>query len=293
MTRVDILLPTYNGADYLEAQIESILNQSHYNIRLIIRDDQSKDQTVALIEKYACKDSRIFFIKENGGNLGLVKSIEYLLNISDAPFIMFADQDDVWFPDKVAVFLTQASGMNQNTPMLLHSDCFVTDHKLKVLKRFLGSKPFNYGLKNSLFHFYVQGSSSMINKELKEESLPFPENLYLHDRYLHLLSELKGTRVYIDKPTMYYRQHNKNLVGSQSILKKILNNLKWNQKFYLAKDKTLIFSIHRKKCPENELLGIYEIISDDEINRFKKIILILRNKIPLRFKEIMLLLLNN
>lgn len=290
MPRVDILLPAYNGANYLEAQIDSILNQTHANIRLIIRDDQSQDQTVTIIEKYVDSDSRVVFVNESGPNLGLVKSIECLLHISEAPFIMFSDQDDVWFSDKVAMFLKKALEVNQNIPMLIHSDCFVTDQNLKILKRFMGSKPFNYGLKHSLFHYYVQGSSTMINRRLKEESLPFPENLYLHDRYLHIVSEIKGTRIYIDKPSMLYRQHGKNLVGSQSIVQKIIRNLDLNQKFYLAKDKELMLSIYENKYAENELLGIYEYITDDEINRFKKLILIFRNKIPLRLKEIILLM---
>ncbi len=221
MPRVDILLPTYNGADFIEAQIDSILGQTHTNIRLIIRDDHSQDQTVALIGKYVDRDPRVVFVTEPAFNLGLVKSIECLLNVSEAPFIMFSDQDDVWFPDKVAQFLKQALEVNQCIPMLIHSDCFVTDQNLKILRRFLGSKPLNYGLKNSLFHFYVQGSSTMINNKLKEESLPFPENLYLHDRYLHIVSEIKGTRVYIDKPSMLYRQHDKNWSATSQFWKKL------------------------------------------------------------------------
>jgi len=293
MPRVDILLPTYYGADFVEAQIDSILGQTHINIRLLIRDDQSQDHTVAVIKKYVDRDSRVILVTEPETNLGLVKSIEYLLNVSEAPFIMFSDQDDVWFPDKITQFLNQTLNVNQSTPMLIHSDCFVTDQNLKVLRRFLGAKPLKYGLKNSLFHFYVQGSSMMINHKLKEESLPFPDDLYLHDRYLHIVSEIKGSRVYIDKPLMWYRQHDKNLVGSQSLIKKIISNLALNQKFYLIKDKELMLSIHRNKYPENELLGIYEYIVNNDVNRLKKIILIFKYKIPLRIKELVLLLLKN
>jgi rhamnosyltransferase len=133
----------------------------------------------------------------------------------------------------------------------------------------------------------------MINLKLKEESLPFPENLYLHDRYLHIVSEITGSRKYIDEPSMYYRQHDKNLVGSQSIIKKIIRNLNWKQKFYLAKDKDLMLSIYVNKYPENILLGIYADITNEEINRFKKIFLIIRNKIPLRIKEWLLILIRN
>lgn len=293
MPKVDILLPTYNGADFIEAQIDSILGQTHTNIRLIIRDDYSQDHTVTIINEYVKRDSRVVFVKQPECNLGLVKSIEYLLNVSEAPFIMFSDQDDVWFPDKVSRFLEQALRLDQNIPMLIHSDCFVTDQNLKILRLFLGSKPLNYGLKYSLFHFYVQGSSTMINNRLKEESLPFPENLYLHDRYLHIVSEIKGVRVYLDKPLMWYRQHDKNLVGSQSIIKKIIRNLALNQNFYLVKDKELILSIYQNKYPENILLGIYEYIVNNEINRLKKIILLFKYRIPLRFKELVLLLVKN
>ena len=293
MPRVDILLPTYNGANYIKAQIDSILSQTHSDIRLIIRDDQSQDESVSLIEKYAESDSRVFFVKNRGPNLGLVKSIEYLLQISDAPYIMFSDQDDVWFPNKVALFLKKAKEINQELPMLIHSDSIVTDKSLKIVKLMFESKPLNYGLKNSLFHFYVQGASPMINLKLKEESLPFPENLYLHDRYLHIVSEITGSRKYIDEPSMYYRQHDKNLVGSQSIIKKIIRNLNWKQKFYLAKDKDLMLSIYVNKYPENILLGIYADITNEEINRFKKIFLIIRNKIPLRIKEWLLILIRN
>ena len=290
---VDILLPAYNGSDYIEEQIDSILSQTHSNFKLIIWDDQSQDKTVSLIEKYLDKDSRVVFINLQESNLGLVKSIERLLYISEAPFIMFSDQDDVWLPDKVEVFLNKAIEINQNNPILIHSDCYVTDRNLKTLRRFMRSKPYKYGLKNSLFHFYVQGSSTMINKKLKEEVLPFPENVYLHDRYLHIISEIKGIRIYIDMPTMYYRQHDKNLVGSPTFFKKIIRNIFGIQKFYLVKDKALILTIYRKKYPDNNLLDIYAFITDDEVNRFKKLILIFVNKIPLRIKELLLLLIKN
>lgn len=293
MTKIDVLLPTYNGADYLKPQIDSILSQTHSNLRLIIRDDQSQDQTVQIIKGYVDKDSRVLFITDTKENLGLVKSIEYLLTIADAPYIMFADQDDVWFPNKIEVFFKTAIASNDKASVLIHSDCFVTDEKLNIKNRFLDKKPLKIGLKNSLFHFYVQGSSTMINKKLKEESLPFPEDIYLHDRYLHIISEIKGNRFYINEPLMYYRQHGKNLVGSQSFLKKIMTNLKGNQKFYLKQDKSLILSVYKNKYPNNECLKEYAFITNDHVNRISKLYFMFINKIPMRLKEYVLLILKN
>lgn len=293
MVRVDVLLPTYNGAEYLKAQIESILSQTHSNLRLLIRDDQSQDQTVQLIKEYVTKDSRVLFITENQTNLGLVKSIACLMTHSDAPYIMFADQDDVWFPNKIEVFLDSAFEKDKNVALLIHSDCYVTDQNLNVKQLFMGNKPLNIGLKRSLFHFYVQGSSTMINQKLKEISLPFPDKIYLHDRYLHIVSEIEGERVYINKPLMYYRQHERNLVGSQSLLQKIIRNFNWNQRFYLAQEKELMLSIYHNKYPNNALLKGHSFLTDNKNNRFSKLFYILKNSIPMRVKEYALLVLKN
>ena len=97
---IDILLPTYNGEKYLKEQIDSILNQTYKNIRLIISDDCSKDSTPKILEEYREKDERIelYLQKEN---IGVVKGIEFLLKKVKSNYYMLADQDDVWLPMKV------------------------------------------------------------------------------------------------------------------------------------------------------------------------------------------------
>jgi rhamnosyltransferase len=72
MITVDILLPTYNGERYIKEQITSLLEQTHLNIRIYIRDDRT-DGTVSIIENLSSKDSII--VKENNINLGLVGNI--------------------------------------------------------------------------------------------------------------------------------------------------------------------------------------------------------------------------
>ena len=97
---IDILLPTYNGEKYLKEQLDSILNQTYKNIRLIISDDCSKDSTPKILEEYRKKDERIelYLQKEN---IGVVKGIEFLLKKVKSNYYMLADQDDVWLPIKV------------------------------------------------------------------------------------------------------------------------------------------------------------------------------------------------
>ena len=76
--QVDILLATYNGEKYLKELLDSILNQTYKNIRLIISDDCSKDNTREILEEYAKKDSRIVLYAQEH-NLGYVKNFEFLL----------------------------------------------------------------------------------------------------------------------------------------------------------------------------------------------------------------------
>ena len=94
--KVDILVATYKpNITFLEQQIESILNQTHKNIHIIISDDCSGDENVEkVLKQYAKKDERInFYVQEK--NLGYIKNFEFLLKQSKANYVAFCDQDDI------------------------------------------------------------------------------------------------------------------------------------------------------------------------------------------------------
>ena len=99
--KIDVLLATYNSnIEYLKKQIDSILNQTYKNINLIISDDCSKDKTPQILKEYSQKDSRIKLNLQQK-NLGVVKNIEFLLDLVHSDFYMLSDQDDVWKKEKV------------------------------------------------------------------------------------------------------------------------------------------------------------------------------------------------
>lgn len=294
MYTVDILLPTYNCEQYLGEQIESILNQSYPEIRLYIRDDGSMDGTGKLLKEFAASDKRITLIEDPTGNLGLIKNIECLLSYSKSRYIMFCDQDDVWFPNKVMemlnIMLKQELQSEPGAPILVHSDCFITDHRLNIQGRFLGNLPARSGLRHALFTYMVQGASMMINAALKNLILPFNEYVYLHDRYIHLVSEIIGKRVYLDYPLMYYRQHQHNFLKERSLLHKISDYLsKPYYGFYTRYDRNLIQSIS-EKFPGNKLLNIYLDITSDKISKFRKIKLLTSSHISMKPKYLILFL---
>lgn len=298
MQTVDILLPTYNGAAYVSDQIKSLLAQTHSDIKIFIRDDGSTDDTCKIIGELASLDPRVILIGDSIGNLGLVNNVNLLMGFSNANYLMYCDQDDVWFPEKVEVLLNELvkaeARFGDNIPMLVHSDAYVTDENLKGKKLFKGKAPLKYGLRNSLFKYYVQGASSIFNRSLKDKIFPFIDGIYLHDRYTHLIAEVLGRRIYIDKPLMYYRQHIANLVGSSNFLQKVRNNLKLaNIDFYLPPDKFLIENIFKKKIQGDNLIPIYLKITSIETSKFEKIKLLFENRIPIRLKDLIVLLIKN
>lgn len=294
MYTVDILLPAYNGEQFLKEQIESVLSQSYPEIRLYIRDDGSTDGTGELLRAFAASDKRVTLVEEPAGNLGLIKSIECLLSHSESRYIMFCDQDDVWCPNKVMemlnAMLKQELKSEPGVPIMVHSDCFITDHRLNIRGRLLGNLPARSGLRHALFTYMVQGASMMINLALKEVILPFNGYVYLHDRYIHLVSEITGKRVYLDYPLMYSRQHNYNFLKERSFLHKISDYIfRPYYTYFTQYDRNLIQSLS-ERFPGNKLLNIYLDITSDKISKFRKIKLLASNHISMKPKYLILFL---
>lgn len=98
-SQIDVLLATYNGEKYVKEQIESILNQTYSNIRLVISDDCSKDNTREVLKQYENNPKVEIHYQEK--NLGYVKNFEYLLNQVKNDLYMLSDQDDIWLPEKI------------------------------------------------------------------------------------------------------------------------------------------------------------------------------------------------
>ncbi|HZK11905.1 MAG TPA: glycosyltransferase, partial [Atribacterota bacterium] len=99
---INILMATYNGEKYVSEQIESIINQSFTNWILLIRDDESTDNTMKILDKYEKQESRIAVIRDDLGNLGQCLNFnEIMKNVKTDSYVMFSDQDDVWLPTKI------------------------------------------------------------------------------------------------------------------------------------------------------------------------------------------------
>lgn len=216
--RVAILMSTYNGEKYLGEQIQSIVDQDYDNWHLYIRDDGSKDNTPQIIKSYADRDDRITFFNEGKiTNAGVVRSFMELFEKTDADFYMFCDQDDFWLPNKVAdTAEVMMSLPYQQKPICVHTDLKVVDSELKGSQLMNGDDEW-HDFKHLMFSNCVTGCTMMVNQILKKE-MKFSQldyhRIYMHDWWLALYAAAFGKVAYLNKPTILYRQHEDNVVGS-------------------------------------------------------------------------------
>lgn len=224
---VDILLATFNGARFLAEQLQSIEAQTHGNWQLIVRDDDSSDETLAILERFARRHSgQVHILRDGRGRLGVRGNFEALLEASDSPYFMFCDQDDVWLPEKIGWLLHSLLGLEERqgsgVPLLVHSDLIIVDETLRPLHksywryaRLIDSSarrpPARLMLRN-----YVTGCALIGNAALRRAALPFPREARIHDWWMALVAAVLGEIAEHEAPTVLYRQHQRNELGAQS-----------------------------------------------------------------------------
>lgn len=219
---VDVLLAVYNGEKYLKEQIESILNQTFKDFKIIIRDDGSNDKSAEIISRY-CNKYPEKIKSVNGAPTGSAKqNFTELLKMCDSDYIMFCDQDDVWLPQKIektlaAMKATEDGGVE---PVLVHTDLNVVDQNLNVISTsffdFQQLKQDKISLPALLVQNYVTGCTVMINRALAQKCGEIPDDCIMHDWWLAMVAIMFGKLICINEPTMLYRQHDSNQVGAKA-----------------------------------------------------------------------------
>lgn len=234
MKDIAVLISTYNGEKYLKEQLDSILLQkfsrTNYRMNIFIRDDGSSDGTVNIIHNYSEKYSNIFLM-DSDKNLGFSLSFLTILKEISADYYFFSDQDDVWMPGKVELFLDMIT-KNNNDQFICgaFSDSWIADEQAistgKRLLAFRSNQIFKGELKfeQQIFETFVPGSSLCINKLARNKILNYNLNLLSqlepHDFLIALIISYYGKLYFINTPTLFYRQTGENLIGARNTNKK-------------------------------------------------------------------------
>lgn len=252
MSKISILLSTYNGGKYLKAQLDSLFSQSYKNFRVIVRDDGSSDKTLEILKSYNIE------LLPSNENLGVKSSFETLLKYafgnSDAEYFMFCDQDDVWNQDKIELTLQKMYEMEKlykNTPILVHTDLEVVDENLHTINpSFMNLQNLDEKknrLNNLLIQNTITGCTVMINKDLAKLCLPMSLNAIVHDWWVGLVASYFGKIGYLSQSTIKYRQHTQNSIGAKGfdigfVLKNFQKKQTLDKNISQAKDFLEIFN---------------------------------------------------
>ncbi|MGL5977411.1 MAG: glycosyltransferase, partial [Erysipelotrichaceae bacterium] len=213
--RVLVLMSSYNGERYLREQIDSILQQEgDFELYLHIRDDGSKDDTVAILQAYANANQRVSF--EQGENMGYAKSFMTLLQeASGYDYYAFSDQDDTWLPNKIQIALSKLNMVK--SPALYASCSYLTDNNHQILgttqKKVRDITPYN-----GFIECFMPGHTQVLNHSLLVALKGDYDvaRIFAHDFWITTFAINFATVVFDNDAHTYYRQHNENVTGYSS-----------------------------------------------------------------------------
>jgi glycosyltransferase involved in cell wall biosynthesis len=229
---VNILLATYQGEAYLKEQLDSLATQTYPYWRLYVSDDGSTDGTLNIVKEFSQASNNIVTIFHGpckGVTRNFLNLIDKMVSVCDKDLYAFCDQDDVWLPEKLnaAVEHYKTQTLKAAQPYLYCSATKIVDANLnfKALSQ-KRPKPPSFG--NALVQNIASGNTMLFNGALLNLiKLISAENVVIHDWLAYQLATGCDGVVYYDHNShILYRQHNSNLIGSNSNLISRFNRLR-------------------------------------------------------------------
>jgi len=221
--QISVLLSTYNGASYIREFLDSLLDQTYRNFTVLVRDDGSTDDTLLILKEYKSYfKERMHFLDAVEGNVGPAKSFSALMKASDADYVLFADQDDIWMPNKIQRLydeMLQQQRLNPGAPVLVQCDLEVVDKNLNRIApsfwQFQGLDVSRNTLPNLVIQNTITGCAVMINRKLVMQAGKVPDSAIMHDWWVGLVAAAFGRIVSVPETLIRYRQHGSNSVGAK------------------------------------------------------------------------------
>lgn len=216
---VCILLALYNGAVHLQAQLESYAAQDHGAWRLLVSDDGSTDGGPALIEAFAGAHPGRLIACRPGPGRGFVRNFLTLLQAvpPDVPLAALSDQDDVWFPDKLARAVAALAEVPAGRPALYCAATLICRDDLTPIGpsvTFRRAPDF----RNALVQSIGGGNTMVLNRaaiDLAARAAARCPDPVAHDWWLYqLVTGHDGVILRDPEPVLHYRQHGANLIGA-------------------------------------------------------------------------------
>jgi glycosyltransferase involved in cell wall biosynthesis len=216
--RISVALATYNGASFLNDQLQSIFNQTLKPFEIIVCDDRSTDQTHTILQAY--QDKGLLKFQINDTSLGVIKNFQKTISFCRGEYIALSDQDDIWMPEKLEQCIKEMKKIEKNNtkPALVFSDLEVVDENLNVISsslwQHLRAKPWKETFSSILFGNVVTGCAMVINQPMADALKNIPPQAMMHDHWAALIAFGFGQYGFITDRLVKYRQHTLNVTNN-------------------------------------------------------------------------------
>jgi len=214
--RISVALATYDGARFLPAQLESLVAQTSLPFELVVTDDASSDETLAVLAAFQARAPFPVHIHVNPIRLGYGANFLRAAALCRGDLVSFCDQDDVWKPTKLAV--VHKPFADPSVMAVVHA-ARVVDAELNDLGWCRPSLPEDGPIAWNPFENHL-GFSMVARRslfEISSEQRPInqPENVPMaHDVWTTFIARAFGTIYGLKEPLALYRQHNRNCFGA-------------------------------------------------------------------------------
>ena len=228
MKNVLVLMATYNGDDYLEEQLTSLINQKDVNVSVLVRDDGSDDKTVDILKEWEKTYNIKWFVdnKHLGAGFGFLYLMKEAEKYNNIDYFAFCDQDDVWNDDKLKIACSFLEEIPDSVPGLYYCGQIIADKDLNLISVHRLNEDRNWFAR---FIFSdIAGCTTVFNKGLlKTINMYTPHYLLMHDTWMLKVCLATGGQVKVDSEAhIKYRQHGKNTVGLNNSLRNRLSRAK-------------------------------------------------------------------
>jgi glycosyltransferase involved in cell wall biosynthesis len=221
--RAGIAMCVYNGARYLRAQLDSFASQSELPHRLVVVDDGSTDGSWDLLQAWAARAPFPVTLERNTQNLGVVRNFEKAVRLllPEVDVVFFSDQDDQWYPAKLATCID--AFVTDPRLGLVHSDADLVDMEgrplgsrllaaLLVTERERADVASGHAYRAYIRRNLVTGAAAACRSSVLAQALPFSDQM-IHDEWISYVASVVGPVRMLEEPLMAYRLHGANTVG--------------------------------------------------------------------------------
>ena len=281
--KIAVLLATFNGEAYLNAQLNSIQYQSGVEVFIVASDDISIDSTTQLLVEACVVDYNFFVLPSKKLGYAAANFFRLLrdVDLTHIDYVALSDQDDIWHANKLAYAVEMISAKKVDA-YSSNVTAFWPDGSQTIINKAQAQRQWDYMFESAGpgCTFVITKALALVLQEFLDKHQVACHSIALHDWFIYAFARSRGYKWFIDdEPHMLYRQHAGNVVGANVGVKAKLVRLKKLREGWLVKQALLIA----------EILGYNDAWPIQKLNRyhfFDRLVLIINvSKLRRRMRD--------